>query len=312
MALRVDQRRLATYLAAAALLSSCSLAPTSVGCEPAAPQQVAQPGASSAPAAEAQAGATWQSSRDGMILVYVPAGEFLMGAAVDDPVALEWDKPEHLVYLDAFWIDSTEVANAMYALCVADGSCSPPAQDGSFTRSSYHTEASCGAYPVVHVSWDQAQEYCQWAGRRLATEAEWEKAARGTDGRLYPWGDEEPTGAMANLCGIECRAEPNDPAIADGFVDTAPVGYFPADSSPYGALDMAGNVSEWVADRGDDGYYAVSPASNPTGPTTGDTRVIRGGLFGIIPRGARVTVRSFLPPYAANEDTGFRCAASIP
>ena len=246
-----------------------------------------------------------------MILVYVPAGGFLMGAAADDPVGLEWDRPEHLVYLDAFWIDSTEVTNAMYGVCVADGACTSPAQDGSFSRSSYHMEESCGAYPVIYVTWDQAQEYCQWAGRRLPAEAEWEKAARGTDGRLYPWGDEEPAGTMANLCGIECRAEPNDPAIADGFVDTAPVGYFPADSSPYGALDMAGTVSEWVADRGDGGYYAVSPASNPTGPTTGDTRVIRGGLFGIIPRGARVTVRSFLLPYAANEDTGFRCAASV-
>lgn len=247
-----------------------------------------------------------------MMLVYVPAGEFMMGASADDPYALLRETPPHTVYLDGFWIDSTEVTNAMYARCVAEGACSQPAQDGSFSRSSYHMEESCGAYPVIYVTWDQAQEYCQWAGRRLPTEAEWEKAARGTDGRLYPWGDEEPTGAMANLCGIECRAEPNDPAIADGFVDTAPVGYFPADSSPYGALDMAGNVSEWVADRGDSGYYVVSPANNPTGPTTGRTRVIRGGLFAIIPRGARVTVRSFLLPYAANEATGFRCAVPVP
>jgi len=246
---------------------------------------------------------------DGMILVHIPAGEFLMGASADDPYALEDESPAHTVYLDAYWIDRTEVTNAMYARCVSDGGCTPPALQSSLERSAYYAEASCGGYPVIHVTWDQAQAYCIWAGRRLPTEAEWEKAGRGTEGRLYPWGDESPTGAMANLCGNECRMEPRDPVIDDGFADTAPVGFFAEDVSPYGVLDMAGNVDEWVADRGQADYYSVSPEINPSGPTRGDTRVIRGGVFAIIPRGARLTARSFLLPATSSEYTGFRCAA---
>jgi formylglycine-generating enzyme required for sulfatase activity len=248
---------------------------------------------------------------DGMVLVYVPGGEFVMGAASADPDALEREKPAHSVVLDGYWIDSTEVTNAMYAGCVADGGCSPQTEDTSFSRSAYANESTCAGYPVVHVTWQQADDYCLWAGRRLPTEAEWEKAARGTDGRLFAWGDQAPSDAMANLCGSECRMEPRDRAIDDGFLDTAPVGHFAQDVSPFGAFDLTGNVAEWVADRGQEGYYAVSPAENPTGPAAGDTRVFRGAAFNVIGSGARLTFRSFLLPSASSDSLGFRCAIAV-
>lgn len=301
--------RASLFLAAVFVLGSCGPWLSSAGCDPAAPQELTVSATLGKPPASGEPGATWRSPQDGMVLVYVPAGDFLMGASSADPNALENETPAHRVYLDAFWLDSTEVTNAMYSRCVADGKCAPPTADTSFSRSSYASQSTCAGYPVIYVSWQQTQDYCQWAGRRLPTEAEWEKAARGTDGRLFPWGNQNPTDAMANLCGSECRMEPRDPGINDGFLDTAPVGFLPGDSSPYGALDMAGNVAEWVADRGQADYYSVSPKSNPTGASAGDTRVIRGGVFAIVPRGARLSARSFLLPSASNQYTGFRCAA---
>jgi formylglycine-generating enzyme required for sulfatase activity len=244
-----------------------------------------------------------------MSLVFVPEGESLMGASEGDLYATSDEHPEHVVFLDAFWIDSTEVTNAMYAHCVAEGACSRVAEDASLSREDYFSDASCRGYPVVEVSWLQAEAYCRWADRRLPTEAEWEKAARGTDGRVYPWGDAAPTGATANLCGNNCPNEANTPEIDDGFYDTSPVGSYPAGVSPYGALDMAGNVWEWVADWGDTHYYSTAPRENPMGPETGEFRVARGGSFMSPAEGVRTTIRAYFPAdLSGGPYTGFRCA----
>jgi formylglycine-generating enzyme required for sulfatase activity len=316
MAVTAPRVRANITLLMALALAGCGPVRPYAGCDPASEQDLAhswtqQPIADVPAPGTATIGSQWRSLVDGMVLVYVPAGTFVMGASSTDPEAFENEMPQHDVYLDAFWIDSTEVTNAMYALCVADGACTPPAEDASFSRSPYYSHPTCAEYPVIQVTWEQAQGYCEWARRRLPTEAEWEKAARGTDGRVFPWGDQEPDGTRANLCGSECPNEANAPTVDDGFFDTSPVGTYPAGASPYGVLDMAGNVWEWVADWWQATYYAVSPAVNPTGPSTGDTRVARGGSFANPPVGIRVTARaSLLPTASTGEFGGFRCALS--
>jgi len=134
-------------------------------------------------------GASQVSTKDGMLLMYVPAGEFLMGSLDSDHNATADEKPRSTVYLDTFWIDQTEVTNAQYTLCVQAGTCLAPLYDGSNTRDSYFSYSQYANYPVVFVTWDDAFNYCKWVDRRLPTEAEWEKAARGPDGRTYPWGE---------------------------------------------------------------------------------------------------------------------------
>jgi len=223
------------------------------------------------PPAEANIGDTWTRPADGMVMVYVPAGEFLMGSSDADDQAQDTEKPQHTVYLDAFWIDRTEVTNAQYRKCVEAGACREP---GCWNDERY----SAPDQPVVCVSWDGAQDYAAWTGGRLPTEAEWEKAARGTDGRIYPWGNEFD-GSRLNYCDRNCEQDGKDTSADDGYAVTAPVGSYPTGASPYGALDMAGNVWEWVADWYDGRYYARSPARNPQGPDSGDGRVGRGGAF---------------------------------
>jgi formylglycine-generating enzyme required for sulfatase activity len=195
-------------------------------------------------------------------MVFVPAGEFIMG---DDQSFYSKEKPAHKVYLDDFWIDKLEVTNALYKRCVDARRCTAPSKIGSFTRDSYYGNAQFANFPVIWVSWDDANAYCAWAGKKLPTEAQWEKAARGADARAYPWGNAFDKDKLNSSEG--------------GKEDTTAVGSYPTGASPYGALDMAGNVWEWVTDWYDKNYYSNSPARNPRGPTNGTYRVVRGGAF---------------------------------
>jgi serine/threonine-protein kinase len=228
-----------------------------------------------------------------MVQVYVPAGEFTMGASSGSPAV----QPVHKVTLDAFWIDQTEVTNAMYALCVTAGACQLPSSKNSNTRASYYGDVQFDNYPVIYVNWTKAQAYCSWAGRRLPTEAEWEKAARGTDGRTYPWGESAPDATLLNF---------NNPSKGD----TTEVGKYPSGASPYGALDMAGNVSEWVNDWFDSSYYAKSPAENPPGPASGQFHILRGGSWFYEAANVSATSKAWDEPTFRNNNSGIRCATS--
>jgi formylglycine-generating enzyme required for sulfatase activity len=243
--------------------------------------------------------ARWEAAAEAAIKagpVLVPAGEFLMGSSDGGSD----EKPQRKVYLDAYRMDRTEVTNAMYAQCVAAGACKAPADISSRTRSKYYNDPQYANYPVLYVSWDAAQAYCKWAGGRLPTEAEWEKAARGTDGRVYPWGNAEPNCDRLNY------NSGNRACIGD----TTPVGAYPQGASPYGALDMAGNVWEWVADWYGESYYASAPARNPPGPGSGQYRVLRGGSWLNDQGDVRAASRSRNGPDDVNHNVGFRCVRS--
>jgi eukaryotic-like serine/threonine-protein kinase len=244
--------------------------------------------------------------KDGMVLVQIPAGEFAMGSSkAQDPQALDEEVPQHVVYLDDYWIDKTEVSNAQYALCVADGACTKPARSSSITRASYYDNSEYADYPVILVSWSQAAAYCAWAGRRLPMEAEWEKAARGSDGRIYPWGNTF-VGTLLNYCDLNCQNSWKDSRFDDGYYDTSPLGKYPDGASMYGVLDMAGNVYEWVADWF--APYSPGPQSNPAGPDSGQERIIRGGSWGDDPAHVRSPIRSRINPDSWLDFIGFRCA----
>jgi formylglycine-generating enzyme required for sulfatase activity len=226
----------------------------------------------------------------GVKMVLVPAGEFIMGSedGNDD------EKPEHTVYLDTFYIDTYEVTNMLYRMCVDSEVCVSPKREGSYTRSSYFSAPSFDKYPVILVDWNMAKTYCEWQGARLPTEAEWEKAARDADGRTYPWGE-----------GIE-------KTYANFFQyvgDTTIVGNYKY-KSKYGAYDMAGNVKEWVADWYAPDYYVSSPASNPPGPQTGSRHVVRGGAWDDFADNVRSAARSSVNSTDTFGNVGFRCAYS--
>jgi iron(II)-dependent oxidoreductase len=215
-------------------------------------------------------------------MVLVPAGEFLMGSNEYTD-----ETPPHRVYLDAFHIDRYETTNALYERFMrATGRGAPD----------YWTDSSFNAptQPVVGVTWYDADAYCKWAGKRLPTEAEWEKAARGTDGRKYPWGEQWDAG----------RANSGETRLGK----TAPVGSYPSGVSPYGAHDMAGNVWEWVADWYEAAYYRRSPERNPKGPDSGQYRVVRGGSWGYVPALLRASNRVSNSPGNRGSSFGFRCA----
>jgi formylglycine-generating enzyme required for sulfatase activity len=255
---------------------------------------VSQPTRTAALAATAtlkapQPGDAQTRSKDGMVMVYVPAGSFAMGSDEFDD-----EKPIHTVYLDTFWIDRTEVSNAQYRRCVEAGVCQVPTTCDLGDPT--YDDGSKKDHPVVCVNWSQARTYCEWAGARLPTEAQWEKAARGTDGRTYPWGDSQPDCNRAQYGGCDGQ--------------TVPVGSIAAGTSPYGALDIAGNVWEWVADWYDADYYASSPERNPPGPATGAGRVLRGGSWGSHWYSVRAAYRESGYPPARSYRIGFRCAVS--
>ncbi len=268
------------------------------------------------------------SPQDGMVTVYVPAGEFMMGAAPDSAAKIApSETPLHRVRLDAFWIDRTEVTNAMFARFLARTNYKPMAvRHYTWNFAAEAWELNAGAdwqhphgsdsnitgldqHPVVQVAWEDARTYCAWAGRRLPTEAEWEKAARGTDQYKYPWDNGNLASHLLNSVDVnvsEINKANRD--LNDGYRFTAPVGSYLDGASPYGILDMAGNVWEWVADFFDDSYYKVSPLSNPPGPSSGFQHGARGGSWISDFGDVRTTARIGTDPFNGAEDLGFRCA----
>ena len=280
-------------------------------------------------------GSTLVNEKDGAEMVYVPAGEFLMGSSDEDinwileqswcsNCERDWflnEQPEHDVYLDKYWIYKYEVTNTQFAAFLnAEGN----QGEGIFTwfteipgqgkiqlqGSDWVVDSGYADHPVVSVNWYGAQAYCEWAGGRLPTEAEWEKAAKGADGRIFSWGDTDITGLKANYCDVNCDLSWKDSNQDDGYKKTAPVGSFSAGASPYGALNMAGNVWEWVADLYVEDYYISSPLTNPTGPGSGNDRVLRGGswYFGVI--SLHASSRDGADPINSWDFAGFRCVSS--
>ena len=244
-------------------------------------------------------------------LARVAVGYFAMGSAEGRAD----EQPVHLVYLDAFYIDRFEVNNEQYAAFLndrgrnADGEghllfdLRDPDAQIRYDRERYAPIPGSEQQPVAEVSWYGARAYCTWASMQLPTEAMWEKAARGTDGRLYPWGNSIDR-SRANY-GPEGGGRGDD---RDGFFYSAPVGSYPRGVSPYRAYDMGGNVWEWVVDWYGADYYAHSPERDPQGPDAGISRVLRGGSMSSDPYRLRTTDRSGLPPSATYIIVGFRCA----
>lgn len=227
--------------------------------------------------------------RTGMEMIYVPPGHFIMG----NPSPQGYDEyPQRTVFLSAYWIDETEVTAAQYRECVELGDCSAAGTSNLCT----HPDQAKSDHPINCVTWKQAAEYCQWAGKRLPTEAEWEKAARGMDGRIYPWGNQAPSQTLANLGRNEGA--------------TTPVSQYPAGASPYGILDMAGNLWEWVEDRYIGDYYSQSSNLNPQPPSTGESRVVRGGSWNDVGAEVRAANRQPENPGQRSATIGFRCVYS--
>jgi formylglycine-generating enzyme required for sulfatase activity len=227
---------------------------------------------------------------EGMVLI--PAGEFLMGAEDGLPDA----RPARRLYLSSYWIDKYEVTNARYRTCVQSGVCSPPKDLRAFDASQH------AQHPVTNLTWGQARTFCQWSGRRLPTEAEWEKAARGTDGRRYPWGN--------TLKVVRSRLKERD--LKSGSNGALSVGSQPETVSPYGVFDLVGNVWEWVKDWYADDYYATAPSRDPQGPLRGSFRVLRGGDWSQSPLELRASYRGWDEMTYWGPTLGFRCTADVP
>jgi formylglycine-generating enzyme required for sulfatase activity len=237
-------------------------------------------------------------------MVYVPAGEFQMGSKETEIERVlemcqdegeecerEWydfEQPAHSVVLESFWLDRTEITISQYHACVKSGECDPP-------NCKKANNLTHGRHPVTCVSWYDATAYCKWAGGHLPTEAEWEYAARGPNRRMYPWGDdlECENGNFLTNCGN------------DSYDGTSPVGSFPNGSSWTGALDLSGNVWEWVGDWY--GSYPTEEQVNPEGPELGESKVLRGGAWDSIIRAARAAYRGSYEPSGSGPSTGFRC-----
>ena len=252
---------------------------------------------------------------DGAAMVWVPAGTFRMGSGLREGIRAaagrrDWremrdvvwnglrgeadsdEEPARKVFLDGYWIYQYEVTVAQYRqFCAATGRPMPPEPPWDWQDN----------HPVVNVDWDDAAAYAAWAGAALPTEAQWEKAARGPDGRLYPWGNAWD--------GTKCRNSVDQ----YNATSSSPVGIFPASAGPYGAHDMAGNVWEWCADWYDGEYYKLAPPRNPTGPATGTARVVRGGSWlNTNPVNFRAASRCGGNPSYWLDSLGFRCVLASP
>jgi serine/threonine-protein kinase len=231
--------------------------------------------------------------------ILIPAGSFQMGC--DSSNSAETcssnEQPLHTVTLSAYTIDKYEVTNARYKACVDAGGCTAPQSVDSWTRSPYYGTSTYADYPVINVTWHQASAFCAWSGKRLPTEAEWEKAARGSsDTRKYPWGNSA----------LDCTKLNYNWCVGD----TSRVGSYPSGASPYGVMDMAGNVDEWVQDWYSSDYYSVSPSENPPGPATGTWRVLRGGSWYYYVNFVRSAARDLNIPDIWYVGSGFRCVRS--
>jgi formylglycine-generating enzyme required for sulfatase activity len=226
-------------------------------------------------------------------MVEIPEGLFAMG--VDGIQALEDERPKHQIWLPAFLMDLHEVTTTQYAAFLAATNRAAPWQWNAVDLTQHRDR------PVIGVDWSDADAYCRWKGKRLPTEAEWEKSARGTDGRLYPWGNRSPHKDLANF------------ALGSRFSYSQvlmPVQSYEQGKSPYGLYQMAGNVWEWVQDWYNTNYYEVSPELNPQGPEQGQFKVLRGGSWSDLPKYLLAYGRFKLPPDTRNSYVGFRCAKS--
>jgi formylglycine-generating enzyme required for sulfatase activity len=260
-------------------------------------------------------------------MVFVSAGWFWMGCnpEIDKDCSFN-EKPGRKIYLDEFWIDRTEATIFQYDRCIKAGDCSEeglgkrpwPGLDEAYGPEwcSNYGGLYCKTSPVRRVSWQQAQKYCKWAGKRLPSEAEWEKAARGVDGRKYPWGNDEYTSGklVANIADMKYRKRQYVPPVVkidydDGFTSISQVGLFPKGASPCGALDMVGNVAEWVSDWYVDSHDPSAPDRNPKGPPTGTDHVIRGCSYASIWKFCRASARFHADPTDHKPTIGMRCAA---
>jgi serine/threonine-protein kinase len=270
----------------------------------------------------------FQNKKDNSILIEIPAGEFWMGSVPKE--GDDDEHPQHLVYLDTFYIGKYEVTNEQFDRFIkatgyktdveklGKGRIYEPENQGNWVEKAgvswrYYYNKDTKKYPVVLISWNDAKAYCDWAGLRLPTEAEWEKAARGTDKRKYPWGIEPPGEkgvARANYADSQTGYDWSDPSVDDGYKFTAPVGGYELGVSPYGGYDMAGNVWEWCLDRYGEFYYMVKAVENPPGPTTGSSRVLRGGSWFSSAIELRCANRNKIGQGYENPDLGFRPACS--
>ncbi len=229
-------------------------------------------------------------------MVEIPAGQVTMG----DASGVRYDAPVRVADISSFKIDKYEVTNLQYRQCVTAGVCTPPSMNGFDVIPDYYTSAKYNNYPVTYVNWFQAAQYCDWAGKRLPTEAEWEYAARGDDGRTYPWGDEDPTCEYAQFG--ECN---ND----DGLLTPREVGSFAKGASPFGVMDMGGNMSEWVQDWYDvDAYRAFQDGDAPVSPAAGISKILRGGSWWCESFRMNASLREPMTPVYRGGNVGFRCA----
>jgi formylglycine-generating enzyme required for sulfatase activity len=226
------------------------------------------------------------AARDGMNQIYIPAGEFSMGSNGRENSS---DAPVHKVYLDAYWIDQVEVTNAMYAICLEAQACKHPAR-----YNNYFSDRKYADFPMVYIKWVDAQRFCEWEGGHLPTEAQWEKAARGARALRYPWGNGDPDVSLLNY--------------NDDIGNLTPSYDYLIGMSPYGLLNMAGNVREWVWDWFNPNYYRVSPYRDPLGAATGKLKSLRGGSDWDNAQEVETFFRLYHLPISAGQNRGFRCA----